>query len=264
MKTTHVFLLFVAILFVFIIFARSCHDEESEYIESDEFVDSISSEHSYNEKFELCDPTPNEIQNGIELEWPDSIFVVVKGETYLSELDKEVIIELNKCRTNPSKYAEMYLKPIVSKMDKAGCYINSEGFNVKSQEGKSAIEEAISVLEIEMSLPMLRPKIYLCKAALDHCNDQGPRSLVGHGGSDGSSPSSRVKRYFSNFCGIGENIDYGNATAQEIVCSLIIDDGVPDRGHRKNIFNRKYLNVGVANGFHKAYRNMCVIDFESN
>lgn len=34
---------------------------------------------------------------------------------------------------------------------------------------------------------MLRPKIYLCKAALDHCNDQGPLSLVGHGGSDGSA-----------------------------------------------------------------------------
>lgn len=160
-------------------------------------------------------------------------------------------------------YAELYLKPLLSNMKDNGTYVNSEGLNIKSDEGKAAIVEAITALQSQNPLSILHPQKYLCQAASDHCNDQGSQSLVGHGGSDGSSPSSRVKRYNPQCRGIGENIDYGSHSAQEIVCSLIVDDGVPDRGHRKNIFNSSYLNVGVAYGSHSGYRQMCVIDFET-
>ena len=59
----------------------------------------------------------------------------------------------------------------------------------------------------------------------------------------------------------GENIYYGRSDARGIVCALIIDAGVSNRGHRKNIFSRSYGVAGAAYGQHAGYGAMCVIDF---
>ena len=42
---------------------------------------------------------------------------------------------------------------------------------------------------------------------------------------------------------------------------MIIDDGVSNRGHRKNIFNPDYNVVGIGAGTHKGYKYMCCIDY---
>jgi len=46
-----------------------------------------------------------------------------------------------------------------------------------------------------------------------------------------------------------------------VVRELIIDSGVPSRGHRRNIFYPPLDAAGVACGPHRQYANMCVMDF---
>ena len=43
--------------------------------------------------------------------------------------------------------------------------------------------------------------------------------------------------------------------------ALIVDDNVPDRGHRETILNRDYVLAGVGAGPHGHYRHMHVMNF---
>ena len=195
-----------------------------------------------------------------ESDWADSIFECVRSCAYLSDLEKDVIVELNKCRTNPARYADEVLVPYLERMGDDGIYVDSQGLNIMTQEGRSAVQEAIDALKSQKPLPMLLPNQDLSLAAADHCADQGPKGLTGHDSSDGSSVADRIRRRNSGLSYIGENISYGENKGFDIIRQLIVDDGVPSRGHRENTF-RDYYYVGVAFGTHKKYRYMCVLDF---
>ncbi|MCZ6692800.1 MAG: CAP domain-containing protein, partial [Bacteroidetes bacterium] len=60
---------------------------------------------------------------------------------------------------------------------------------------------------------------------------------------------------------IGENCAYGLYSPLDIVMGLLIDEGVSDLGHRKNILNPDYKVIGVAIRPHKSYGTNCVQDF---
>ena len=51
-------------------------------------------------------------------------------------------------------------------------------------------------------------------ASRDHVLDTGPEGVTGHTGTDGSSPSDRVAKYTTVEGMSGENIAYGDETAQ--------------------------------------------------
>ena len=62
----------------------------------------------------------------------------------------------------------------------------------------------------------------------------------------------------------GEDVAYGAHTAEQIVYNLVVDDGVRDRGHRRNIMQTMFSQAGVSVGNHPVYGTMCVIDFAGN
>lgn len=194
--------------------------------------------------------------------WNIALLDTAANVNYLTDIEKDVILEMNKVRADPKKYSELYIKPRLK-------YFNGRNYSVPgqitlvTQEGAAAVNDCVTALNKASSAGVLSPERGLSLAAKDHVTDQSKTGQVGHNGSDNSTPETRMKRYgvFRGSWTYGENISYGDVSGRDIICSLLIDDGVPNRGHRTNIMNKAFTQTGTGIGTHKQYRTSCAIGY---
>lgn len=185
-------------------------------------------------------------------------------ETYLSELEAAIVAETNRLRSNPAAYAEELaaLRP----------YYRADGSRIlpdlqlrlQTEEGLVAVDDAIADLEDLDPLPILTPSLGLSKAAADQAMDLGQNNFMGHIGSDGSYPLERMNRYGTWEAIAGENISYVPEvlnTARWHIQQLIIDDNVPNRGHREALLRPDYRRIGVACEPHPSLGVVCVMTY---
>ena len=167
----------------------------------------------------------------------------VNNVYFLTNMEKEIVMELNVVRADPKRYADF----------------------LKSLRGKSqwnqGLDETILFVEKKEPLPPFRISKGLSLAARNLLNDRGPEGLTGHVGKDGKSIFERMNTYGQWDGKAGEYLGYGYTDAEALVARMAIDEGSSVKDSKQYIFDRGFHIVGVACGPHKSYRIMCVIDF---
>jgi uncharacterized protein YkwD len=171
----------------------------------------------------------------------------------------DIHAETNSLRRDPAGYAE-HLERMLPRFK--GRLLERTGRpNLRTDEGTAAVREAIASLKARRPMAPLRWSKGLAAAAADHVRDQGPIGGLEHRGTDHSDPARRANRYGRWVQAVAENIAYGENPAREVVIQLLVDDGVPDRGHRDNMLGSNWGAAGVACGPHRRYQQMCVMDY---
>lgn len=195
-------------------------------------------------------------------DWDIKTLSTASNAEYLDQLEKDIVLHLNMARTEPDRYAREFIAPRQAYFE-GKKYLEPGGpetfAGINTQEGVTAVKECVEALLGENPLSPLVPSAGLSQAALDHAKDQSESGLTGHDGADQSNPQGRVERYGQWLNTMGENIAYGQLTGREVVVGLLVDDGVPNRGHRKNIFNPGFTTVGVGCESHPRFDVVCVM-----
>ncbi len=179
-------------------------------------------------------------------------FAAIPGKTE-NVTGAAVIHEMNLARENPAAYVA-HLEEIRASST-THCLVLSEQRKIAAHEGFAALDEAIRFLKKTAPVQPLNLSPGLCRGAADHCAEQ-VGGAIGHG-----DPGKRISRYGKWGVSWGENISYGKTSARDIVLALIIDDGIPGRKHRTNIFSPKFNYAGAAYGPHARFGSMCSMDF---
>jgi uncharacterized protein YkwD len=182
-----------------------------------------------------------------------------RAEPDWGQLAREIAEETNRLRREPESYAAE-LEAWLPRFN--GLVLERPGRAfLRTEEGAPAVQDAIAALRAARPSAPLRWSAGLARAAGDHVRDQGPIGGTEHRGTDGSDPARRMERYGQWRGGVAENIAYGENAARDVVLQLLVDDGVPNRGHRDALLDPEWGVSGVACGRHRDYGQMCVMDY---
>ena len=165
----------------------------------------------------------------------------------------QVLEEINLARTDPAAYAG-FLRRFRSYFKGRVYQQPDSDIRIQTQEGRKAVDEAITFLSRQKPLKPLVWSNGLAAAAGSLVNEQGSTGATGHSDSHGNGHRERVESQGKWERSLAENIGYGPTVARDMVMQLIVDDGVSDRGHRRNIFTAGFGSAGVACGPHQIGR----------
>lgn len=151
---------------------------------------------------------------------------------YMTNEELQMVDEINLVRSNPAGYI-----PYVQ------AYIDKSLKNGVSGSPISTAYELIDELKTLSPMSILQPTECIYRAAKVHGDQQKPTGDVNHEGTDGSWPWDRVLRECPQMQDGNENIVGGPSDIREAVMLLLVDDGIDNRGHRRNLLDPKWQYV---------------------
>ena len=169
--------------------------------------------------------------------------------------------ELNKLRQDPRSYIPLIEAEMKNIKKNNVLKKKDSNLQIQTLEGKPAYQEAILFLEQQEPVAPLTKNIRLSYAAADLVKDIGERGVVSHQDRDGLFVSGRIEKYCEWESCANEVIEVSSKNAQDILVSLLVDDGIRNRLDRRALFQYTYNYVGIACGPHLEYEIVTVIVF---
>lgn len=161
----------------------------------------------------------------------DSFLLVSSLYQSLEREEKDLFYWVNVLRLNPSAFGETLIEPFLLEFPEAN-----------SPYSKSLLRE----LKNCSSLPMVEPNIVLLNESKRHVSDLSlNQNGISHTSSDGRTFQMRMSEAGIVKCA-GENIFEGKKEALFALIILLIDQGVPGKGHRIALLNPYFNQMGVA------------------
>lgn len=149
----------------------------------------------------------------------------------LNKEEKELLYWLNYVRQKPGKFNDKILSLFLEQFPE-----------VKSNYTRSLAK----TLDQMQPIGLLQSSTKLNQVAFEHAKDIGSHGFsISHSSSYGESFRQRMEKAGLTNC-VSENIYEGKMNVLETVIFLLIDKGVKNLGHRKNILDPSARFVGVS------------------
>lgn len=161
------------------------------------------------------------------------------GVSYMSDIEKDVMMYLNLARLYPKKFAAIEVED----------YQHAQGYGVHPtfpEYKQSLLDKLYSMAPTHVFIP----DEHLYQIAQCWAEESSRYGLRGH------QRVNCTKGYSAECC------SYGVYTAIDIVLQWLIDDGVPSLGHRTYSLSPSYYKAGIAHRKHTKANRITVLDMK--
>ncbi len=154
----------------------------------------------------------------------------------------DVVFYTNLARMDGTKFVETILRPYME-------FYGDTSFS-------PYLQSLIDWLYTKQNQPPLRHNLGLAIMAKFYALDAGRRGIVGH-----DRFNQRFQLVLATRREVAENCSYGEENPLGVVIQLLVDEGIDNLGHRRNILSKSLKRIGVGFARHKRYGINCIQEF---
>lgn len=175
------------------------------------------------------------------------------GAAWHNNEEQQLSAEVERLRLRPEEYVE---ELVARRNNIIGSSLWGRDGAARLVEGPGVVDEAIQAVKAyaaslrdgsRKSPPLpVALSTALGFAAQDLAGDVGPKGLLAQRGTDDSSVVERVERYANWAPGrLYEIAVFGSRYPTDVICQILLNDGVPSRVHRNLLLDGSLTTLGV-------------------
>jgi len=192
--------------------------------------------------------------------WPLKELDTARETSWLSNEEKDMILEINMLRYNPTQYALQYIEWM--RLFYTGKTLElPNNPDIIHTEGIESFNSLVSYLHGLSPLQVLVPSRGMTKAVRMLVYDQSLTGKTGHISSGNRNPENRLSTFGNWYGTSGEIAFYGQSNPRTMVISMLFDNNSKEKKRREALLNPAYQYIGLSIGHHKIHKQVCAISF---